>query len=143
MVRKKTKKPDVIEMGLLRKAIVLGAIFYMLPSPPATENVAGEPSVPASTLATIYAASETVADAKGFCGRRPQVCVTGFYIYSKIEAKAKYSAKLAYEWVNPPAPPVAVAVAPKGKEGQSQLRLATLNDRKPNSIEDLLRNSEE
>ncbi|HEY5363699.1 MAG TPA: DUF5330 domain-containing protein [Aestuariivirga sp.] len=128
-------------MGLLRKAIVLGGILYLLPSPPATENVAGEPSVQASTMATLYAATETVADAKSFCERRPQVCVTGYYIYSKAEAKAKYSAKLAYEWYNQPAQPTLVVA--HSKPGQAPLRLATLNDPKPTTINDLLRASEE
>lgn len=128
-------------MGLLRKAIVLGGILYLLPSPPATENVAGEPSAQASTMATLYAATETVADAKSFCERRPQVCVTGYYIYSKAETKAKYSAKLAYEWFNQPTQPT-LAVA-HSKPGQAPLRLATLNDTKPTTINDLLRASEE
>ena len=121
-------------MGLFRKALVLGGILYALPSPPATENVAGEPSLQASTFATLSAAGETVADAKNFCDRRPQVCVTGLYLYSKVEAKAKYSAKLAYEWANPPAGGAA--------KGQPPLRLATLdetNTAKPAKINDLLR----
>ena len=128
-------------MGLLRKAIVLGGLFYFLPSPPATENVAQETSAPPSTMATLYAATETVADAKGFCERRPQVCVTGYYILSKVEAKALYSAKLAYLWANPPTAPIAVAAHVKA--GQAPLRLATLNDPKPTTINDLLRGSEE
>ena len=97
-------------MGLLRKAIVLGGLLYLLPSPPVGVNVADEPSAQPSTMATIYAATETVADAKSFCERRPQVCVTGYYILSKAEAKAKYSAQLAYEWFHQPAQPT-VAVS--------------------------------
>ena len=128
-------------MGLLRKAIVLGGLLYLLPSPPVAVNVAGEPSVQPSTMATIYAATETVADAKSFCERRPQVCVTGYYIYSKSEAKALYSAKLAYEWFNQPAQPTLVVA--HSKPGQTPLRLATLNDPKPTTINDLLRGSEE
>ena len=128
-------------MGLLRKAIVLGGLLYLLPSPPVGVNVADEPSVQPSTMATIYAATETVADAKSFCERRPQVCVTGYYIYSKAEAKAKYSAQLAYEWFNQPAQPALVAA--HGKPSQAPLRLATLNDSKPTTINDLLRGSEE
>ena len=127
-------------MGLLRKAIVLGGLLYLLPSPPVAVNVADEPSVQPSTMATIYAATETVADAKSFCERRPQVCVTGYYILSKAEAKAKYSAQLAYEWFNPTAAPIAVAA--HAKAGQAPLRLATLNEPKPTTINDLLRGSE-
>lgn len=129
-------------MGLLRKAIVLGGIIYLLPSPPATQNVAGEPSTQASTIATLYAAGETVADARSFCERRPQVCVTGYYILSKAEAKAKYSAKLAYQWYNQPAQQ-STLVAAHSKPGQVPLRMATLNEPKPTTINDLLRGSEE
>jgi hypothetical protein len=128
-------------MGMLRKAIVLGGLLYLLPSPPVGVNVADEPSVQPSTMATIYAATETVADAKSFCERRPQVCVTGYYILSKAEAKAKYSAQLAYEWFNQPAQPT-VAVA-HVKPAQALLRMATLNEPKPTTINDLLRGSEE
>ena len=117
-------------MGLLRKAIVLGGILYALPSPPAIESVVGEPSLQASTVATLSAATETVADARSFCERRPQVCVTGLYLYSKVEAKAKYSAKLAYEWAYPTGPSVGA--------GKPPLRLATLHEGKPSKIEDLL-----
>jgi len=122
-------------MGLLRKAVFLGGALYLLPSPPASEMQGAEPSVQASTFATISAATETMADAKSFCERRPQVCVTGLYLYSKAEAKAKYTAKLAYEWANPP--PAAV-VAAKPAKGQPPLRLATMNEAKPSKIEDLL-----
>lgn len=125
-------------MGLLRKAILIGGILYALPTPPATETVATEPSLQSSTIATLSAAGETVADAKSFCGRRPQVCVTGYYLYSKAQAKAFYSAKLAYNWAYPPA---TIAVATPVKHGQGNLRLATLKDSKPTKIEDLLRGS--
>ena len=128
-------------MGMLRKAIVLGGLLYLLPSPPVGVNVADEPSVQPSTMATIYAATETVADAKSFCERRPQVCVTGYYILSKAEAKAKYSAQLAYEWFNQPAQST-VAVA-HVKPAQAPLRVATLNEPKPTTINDLLSGSEE
>lgn len=125
-------------MGLLRKAVVLGGILYALPTPPATVDVAGEPSLQASTIATLSAATEAVADARTFCGRRPQVCTTGLYLYSKVEAKAKYSAKLAYEWATPSAAP---AVSVRGKAATPPLRLATVTDAKPSKIEDLLRGS--
>jgi hypothetical protein len=48
----------------------------------------------------INAASRTVSDAGEFCGRQPIVCVTADFIAGKLEAKAKYSAKLIYEWAN-------------------------------------------
>ena len=122
-------------MGLFRKAIVLGGILYALPSPPATEPVVGEPSVQASTMATISAATEAVADAKSFCDRRPQVCVVGLYLYSKAEAKALYSGKLAYEWAFNDKPSVAQKAPP--------LRLITMDESKPTKMNDLLRGPSE
>ena len=125
-------------MGLLSKGfklLVLGGALYALPSPPASEQTSAEPSVQATTFATFSAASQTMADATSFCGRRPQVCVTGLYLYSKAAAKAKYSFKLAYEWANPPL----ATPAPVAAKRKTPLRLATLNDAKPSKIEDLLR----
>ncbi len=48
----------------------------------------------------ISAAAETVSDFKGFCDRKPQVCVTAHFLASTLEGKAKYSAKLVYEWAS-------------------------------------------
>jgi Family of unknown function (DUF5330) len=120
-------------MGLIRKAIVLGGILFALPNPPATDPmVAVQPSVQISSFATIAAAAETVADVKGFCERRPQACVTGQYLAVTLEGKARYGVKLAYEWANMAKGETAKAEAPL-------LRLATLSEQKPQSIEDLLR----
>ncbi|MDE2385190.1 MAG: DUF5330 domain-containing protein [Alphaproteobacteria bacterium] len=139
-------------MGLFRKAIVLGGILYALPSPPPEALVAGgQPSLQSSTFATITAAADTVADFKGFCERRPQACITGQYLAYTLEAKAKYSARIIYEWANPnsgdgkltasatPAPAPATA---KSSLQPANLRLATLTEaaaKPPSKIEDLLR----
>ena len=57
-------------------------------------------------------------DAGEFCGRQPMVCVTADFIATKLEAKAKYSAKLIYEWANEasstPAVPVARSMDSRG-----------------------------
>ena len=132
-------------MGLIRKALVLGGIFMALPNPPVTQQVAGEPaSAQSSTFATLSAAAETFADFKGFCERRPQACVTAQYLTATLEGKAKYTARLLYEWANPPAA-TSVQTAqsnPLPKAGQPPLRFATLTDAKPTTIEDLLHGSE-
>ncbi|MEP6827767.1 MAG: DUF5330 domain-containing protein [Aestuariivirga sp.] len=134
-------------MGLIRKALIVGGLFYALPSPPATPPVAGvDAPLQSSTFATISAAAETIADFKGFCERRPQACVTGQYLAVTLEGKARYTARLLYEWANPTAP-VQVAQTPEKKlvpkVGPPPLRLATLTENKPTKIEDLLRASEE
>jgi Family of unknown function (DUF5330) len=120
-------------MGLFRKAIVLGGVIFAMPSPPASGPLtAVQPNTQASTFATLAAAAETVADVKGFCERRPQACVTGQYLAVTLEGKARYGVKLAYEWAN----------AAKGetiKVEAPALRLATLSEAKPQTIDDLLR----
>ncbi len=46
------------------------------------------------------AAAETMADMRSFCQRNPNVCVTAGVVGRTMEGKAKYSAKLIYEWAN-------------------------------------------
>ena len=120
--------------------------MFALPTPPASLQVAGSDAAPqSSTFATISAAAETIADFKGFCERRPQACVTGQYLAATLEGKARYTARLLYEWANPTAPAQiqTAQVKPAPKPGQPPLRLATLTDAKPTTIEDLLRGSKE
>ena len=88
-------------MGILRTTLVLGAIFALLPSPP---NMArpGETEVARDPgpFGYVVAAAEAFSDVKGFCMRKPVVCEAAGHMAVKIEAKAKYSAKLIYEWAN-------------------------------------------
>ncbi len=134
------------QVGLIRKAMILGGILFALPTPPATQQVAGAnaPLQP-STFATLSAAAETLADFKGFCERRPQACITGQYLAVTLEGKARYTAQLLYEWANPAAAAPLQTAQTKAapKLGQPPLRLATLTDVKPATIEDLLRGSKE
>jgi Family of unknown function (DUF5330) len=123
-------------MGLITKTIKFGVLaggIYALPSAPVVDSLAAvQPSAQYSTFAMISAAAETVADVKGFCERRPQACVTGQYLALTLESKARYAVKLASEWANPAKGETLKTEAPP-------LRLATLNDPKPQSINDLLR----
>jgi Family of unknown function (DUF5330) len=89
-------------MGLIRKAILIGGVIFAMPSPPATMQAGMMAQMmPDSTSWTyIAAAADAVADVKSFCDRKPQVCVTAQYLAGTMEGKAKYSAKLVYEWAN-------------------------------------------
>jgi Family of unknown function (DUF5330) len=89
-------------MGILRKAIVLGGIILAMPSPPAkVQTTQMAPAMADSTSWNyIAAAADTVADVKNFCDRKPQVCITARYIAVTMEGKAKYSARLLYEWAS-------------------------------------------
>jgi hypothetical protein len=90
-------------MGILRKAIVAGGMFAALPMPPhggqmeTAELLAGP-----GTFAYVAAASDTFADVTSFCQRRPMACNVAQYIAVAAQAKAKYSAKIVYEWANTP-----------------------------------------
>jgi hypothetical protein len=92
-----TIKGDI--MGMLRTSLVLGVILFALPSPPVDPAVDGD-TVPASTGTYLAAAFDAVADVKSFCARKPFVCDTAGQLASSVERKAKYSAKLIYEWAN-------------------------------------------
>ena len=89
-------------MGLIRKAIFVSGLVFAMPSPPAImqagQMVQATPD--ATSWAYFAAAAETVSDLKGFCERKPQVCTTAQYLAGSMEGKAKYGAKLVYEWAN-------------------------------------------
>jgi hypothetical protein len=86
-------------MGMLRTTFILGAVIFALPSPPPVPGD-GTDAPPVSTVAYVAAAAEAFGDVKGFCARKPFVCETAGHLVSAVERKAKYSAKLIYEWAN-------------------------------------------
>jgi hypothetical protein len=83
-------------MGMLRTGLILAVGFALLPSPPGDETGAQEPAP--STFAYIAAATETLADMKGFCARNPNACHIAGSVAETVESKVRYSIKLAYEW---------------------------------------------
>ena len=89
-------------MGLIRKIIVVGGALMAMPSPPpdGKDMPGAQNNTPSSSWTFISAAADTVADMKGFCERKPQVCGTAQYLAGSLEGKAKYSAKLVYEWAS-------------------------------------------
>jgi hypothetical protein len=86
-------------MGMLRTLVVVGAGIAIMPSPPPSATDAAG-AAPVSSFAYLAAAAETVADMRSFCQRNPNVCVTAGAVAQTLEGKAKYSAKLVYEWAN-------------------------------------------
>ncbi len=86
---------------MLRKTLLVVAIAAALPTPPDSGAPAsGIADVPASVFSYVTAAADTVADVRGFCARNASVCVTANSFATGMEAKAKYSARLIYEWAN-------------------------------------------
>jgi Family of unknown function (DUF5330) len=90
-------------MGILRTLIFVGGAIALMPSPPP-----GQPGSEALTHSNagggafmyMAAAAETVSDLGTFCQRKPLVCTTAGAIANTVEAKAKYTTKLIYEWAN-------------------------------------------
>jgi len=89
-------------MRIFRTIILLSAIVILMPSPPESQKedaglIAGsDVSVPEMFVA----ATRTASDLGGFCSREPQVCETAVYVAHMLEAKAKYSVRLIYNWAN-------------------------------------------
>jgi Family of unknown function (DUF5330) len=86
-------------MGMLRTLIVVGAAIALMPSPPPDER-GDEVASNVGAFSYVAAAAETVADMRSFCQRNPNVCATAGAVAVTMEGKAKYSAKLIYEWAN-------------------------------------------
>ena len=84
-------------MGVFRTIMVLTGITVFMPAP--SENASTQ-SPARDSVSVVSAASRTVADVASFCSRQPGVCDTAGYVVAKLEAKAKYSVRLIYEWAS-------------------------------------------
>jgi hypothetical protein len=84
-------------MFLLRTAFWIGLVLALLPSfgpKPSASQTQGLEATEAVT-----AASATVGDVFGFCGRQPEACATGAHLASAIGQRAEAGAKMLYEIV--------------------------------------------
>ena len=79
---------------LLRMAFWLGVVLILLPTGGTQRGPAGS-EVKASDA--ISAASATVHDLKGFCGREPNACAVGSQLVTTIGYRAQAGAKVLYE----------------------------------------------
>jgi hypothetical protein len=84
-------------MRVLRAIFCLAVVTVLMPTPP-EEMGAGQKSAATSEL--LSAAVNTVADVHDFCSRQASVCDTANLVAVGLEAKAKYSVRLIYEWAN-------------------------------------------
>jgi hypothetical protein len=80
---------------LLRMAFWLGIVLVLLPSVTTTQQGAAGGEV--RTAEAISAASATVEDLRGFCGRQPDACMVGAQMASTIGSKAQAGAKMLYD----------------------------------------------
>ena len=79
---------------LLRMTFWLGLVLILLPTGSSRQG----PSVSEVGAANaISAASATVEDLRGFCGRQPEACTVGSQVATAIGYKAQAGAKMLYD----------------------------------------------
>lgn len=81
---------------LIRTAFWFSLVLLFLPIWPAGQGADGE-SVGA--IQAISAAQQAVSDISGICERKPDVCETGKLAAQTIGARARDSARIAYEMI--------------------------------------------
>lgn len=79
---------------LLRMTFWLGLVLILLPIGSAQRSPSGGE---VSTSEAISAASATVGDLRGFCGRQPDACTVGAQMATAIGYRAQAGAKMLYE----------------------------------------------
>jgi len=91
-------------MRLIRTILILTGAGLLMPSPPDNYAASGGGPVPLQVSASEMLSSATSAfsDLGEFCVRQPSACETAAVVAAHFEAKAKYSAKLIYEWATDP-----------------------------------------
>jgi hypothetical protein len=88
---------------LIRMAFWFSLVFLVLPLDAATEN--GQDSI--SPVQAFFAARAAVDDVAGICQRKPDVCETGKAAMHTIGARARETARIAYEMLDEEAPAAA------------------------------------
>jgi hypothetical protein len=79
---------------LVRMTFWLGLVLVLLPFGSTQHN---SPGNEVSASEAISAASATVGDLRGFCGRQPDACSVGSQVASVIGYRAQAGAKILYE----------------------------------------------
>lgn len=79
---------------LVRMTFWLGLVLVLLPFGSTQHN---SPGNEVSAREAISAASATVGDLRGFCGRQPDACSVGSQVASAIGYRAQAGAKILYE----------------------------------------------
>jgi hypothetical protein len=87
-------------MRIFRTLMLLAGVTAFMPSPPEDKSldVAMVEMANVEETGIISSATTAISDLAGFCGRQPGVCETAGYVANRLEAKAKYSVRLIYEW---------------------------------------------
>ena len=77
-------------------------VAAFMPAPPEDVSQAAPQvaSSEASDTGYFEVATSTFSDLASFCARQPGVCETAGFVAHKLELKAKYGARLIYEWAS-------------------------------------------
>jgi hypothetical protein len=108
---------------LLRMAFWLCVVCVLLPS--GTKSASPDAQIDATQAVTL--ASAAVSDARGFCERQPDACVTGGKVAVALGHKAEAGARMLYEFVSklreksPPAEKANAKLNPGPETGQGTL----------------------
>jgi Family of unknown function (DUF5330) len=91
-----------VGMRIIKTGLFLTALAVLAPSPPESEvaSLVQQDGSGRSAFQMVSAAGQTFGDVSGFCSRQPGVCETAQYVAVRLEAKAKYSVRLLYNWAN-------------------------------------------
>jgi hypothetical protein len=88
-------------MRIIRTILLLTGAAVFMPSPPEGAPAGSGQGVAAvDSGGLLVSAAAAVSDVVSFCARQPEVCKTAGYVAGRLEAKAKYSVRLIYEWAN-------------------------------------------
>jgi Family of unknown function (DUF5330) len=89
-------------MRIIKTGLFLTALAALAPSPPESEvaSLVRQGGQGPSGFQMVSAAGQAFGDVSGFCARQPGVCETAQYVAVRLEAKAKYSVRLLYNWAN-------------------------------------------
>lgn len=141
-----TKRGEV-GMRIIRTIMLLTGATVFLPSPPDSGSVtAGNTMAQASQDGVLVSAVAAVSDVASFCSRQPGVCQTAGYVASRLEAKAKYSVRLIYQWANEsgegsgltPADGLTAKADPLATGSAKRLTVATADSQSTLKLEDLI-----
>jgi hypothetical protein len=111
---------------LLRMAFWLGVVLVLLPSVTTQQSPAAN-EVRASEA--ISAASATVEDLRGFCGRQPEACTVGSQMATAIGYKAQAGAKMLYDMLSETLAPRETGSLPAAGAGAHGGAVKTASDK--------------
>lgn len=81
-------------MFLIRTAFWLSVVIMLIPADPQSDT----PAPGVSVIEAFSSARAVVADMSNFCGRNPDVCVTGSAAFEVFADKAQSGARLLFRY---------------------------------------------